>query len=142
MSWFSAVPLVLLAATWMTLPGLLVGVAAGLRGITVWGAAPLLSVGLIAGSAVAGSLLGVPWSGAVPVAAALLFAREGARVLCADLDPAVGATAARIRDAGGTAVAETADLDPAFAEKFLAFVVEEVIRHHRAIAAGETPERG
>lgn len=43
-------------------------------------------------------------------AAALLFAREGARVLCADLDPAVAATAARIRDAGGTAVAETADL--------------------------------
>ena len=39
-------------------------------------------------------------------------------------------------------LAETADLDPAFAEKFLAFVVEEVIRHHRAIAAGETPERG
>lgn len=32
------------------------------------------------------------------------------------------------------ALAETADLDPAFAEKFLAFVVEEVIRHHRAIA--------
>ena len=40
------------------------------------------------------------------------------------------------------ALAEEADLDPAFAEKFLAFVVEEVIRHHRAIAAGETPERG
>ena len=34
-------------------------------------------------------------------------------------------------------LAETADLDPAFAEKFLAFVVEEVIRHHRAIAAGD-----
>ncbi len=37
------------------------------------------------------------------------------------------------------ALAETADLDPAFAEKFLAFVVEEVIRHHRAIAAGDEP---
>lgn len=74
MSWLSAVPLVLLAATWVTLPGLLVGVAAGLRGIAAWGAAPLLSVGLIAGSAVAGSLLGIPWSGAVPMAAALLFA--------------------------------------------------------------------
>lgn len=35
------------------------------------------------------------------------------------------------------ALAESADLDPAFAEKFLAFVVEEVIRHHRAIAAGD-----
>lgn len=74
MSWLSAVPLVLLAAVWVTVPGLLVGVAAGLRGIAVWGAAPLLSVGLIAGSAVAGSLFGIPWSGAVPVTAALLFA--------------------------------------------------------------------
>lgn len=35
------------------------------------------------------------------------------------------------------ALAEQADLDPAFAEKFLAFVVAEVIRHHRAIAAGD-----
>lgn len=31
-------------------------------------------------------------------------------------------------------LAESARLDPAFAEKFLGFVVEEVIRHHRAIA--------
>lgn len=31
-------------------------------------------------------------------------------------------------------LAESADLDPEFAEKFLGFVVEEVIRHHRAIA--------
>lgn len=38
------------------------------------------------------------------------------------------------------ALAESADLDPAFAEKFLAFVVEEVIRHHLAIAAGEDPQ--
>ncbi len=46
-------------------------------------------------------------------AAALMFAREGARVLCADRDPAVETTAAEIRAAGGTAVAETADLaDP------------------------------
>lgn len=34
-------------------------------------------------------------------------------------------------------LAESADLDPSFAEKFLNFVVEEVIRHHRAIAAGD-----
>lgn len=73
-SWLSAVPLVLLAAAWVTVPGLLVGVAAGLRGIAAWGAAPLLSVGLIAGSAVAGSALGIPWSGAVPVATACVFA--------------------------------------------------------------------
>jgi chorismate mutase len=32
------------------------------------------------------------------------------------------------------ALAEGAHLDPEFAEKFLAFVVKEVIRHHQAIA--------
>jgi chorismate mutase len=31
-------------------------------------------------------------------------------------------------------LAEGANLDPAFAEKFLAFIVQEVIRHHEAIA--------
>jgi len=31
-------------------------------------------------------------------------------------------------------LAEDADLDPAFAEKFLNFIVSEVIQHHRAIA--------
>lgn len=32
-------------------------------------------------------------------------------------------------------LARDADLDPVFAERFLNFVVEEVIRHHRALAA-------
>ncbi|MFC7402020.1 chorismate mutase [Citricoccus sp. GCM10030269] len=32
-------------------------------------------------------------------------------------------------------LAEDADLDPAFAEKFLNFIVSEVIQHHRAIVA-------
>ena len=31
-------------------------------------------------------------------------------------------------------LAESARLDPEFAEKFLAFIVKEVIRHHEAIA--------
>ena len=31
-------------------------------------------------------------------------------------------------------LAETAKLDPEFAEKFLAFIIKEVIRHHEAIA--------
>ncbi|MFD7922861.1 chorismate mutase [Streptomyces sp. NPDC059740] len=31
-------------------------------------------------------------------------------------------------------LAEDARLDPAFAEKFLNFIIEEVVRHHRAIA--------
>ncbi|NIX75469.1 chorismate mutase [Microvirga terricola] len=33
-------------------------------------------------------------------------------------------------------LAETAKLDPDFAEKFLTFIVKEVIRHHEAIGAG------
>ena len=33
-------------------------------------------------------------------------------------------------------LAHEADLDPVFAEKFLAFIVEEVIRHHEALANG------
>ena len=37
---------------------------------------------------------------------------------------------ARLRE-----LAEQAGLDPHFAEKFLAFIVDEVIRHHEAIAA-------
>jgi chorismate mutase len=35
------------------------------------------------------------------------------------------------------ALAEGAKLDPEFAEKFMAFVVREVIQHHKAIAAKE-----
>lgn len=31
------------------------------------------------------------------------------------------------------ALATDADLDPAFAEKFLTFIIDEVIRHHEAI---------
>jgi len=32
-------------------------------------------------------------------------------------------------------LAEEADLDPAFAEKFLEFILAEVIQHHEALAA-------
>jgi chorismate mutase len=34
-------------------------------------------------------------------------------------------------------MAETAGLDPAFTEKFLRFIVAEVIHHHQRIAEGE-----
>lgn len=33
-------------------------------------------------------------------------------------------------------LARDADLDPVFAERFLNFVIDEVIRHHRALAEG------
>ncbi|MBS0959515.1 MULTISPECIES: chorismate mutase [Acetobacter] len=35
-------------------------------------------------------------------------------------------------------LAEEARLDPDFAEKFLTFIINEVIRHHEAIARSET----
>ncbi len=41
---------------------------------------------------------------------------------------------ARLRE-----LAREAELDPVFAEKFLAFIVDEVIRHHVAIASERTP---
>ena len=34
-------------------------------------------------------------------------------------------------------LAETAQLDPEFSEKFLRFIIDEVIRHHERIAADE-----
>lgn len=35
-------------------------------------------------------------------------------------------------------LAEDAELDPVFAEKFLNFIIDEVIRHHKAIAENDT----
>ncbi|MGD7733560.1 chorismate mutase [Propionibacteriaceae bacterium G57] len=37
------------------------------------------------------------------------------------------------------ALAVDAQLDPEFAEKFLTFIVTEVVRHHEQIARGEQP---
>ncbi len=44
----------------------------------------------------------------------------------------------RVQIARLRALAEDAELDPAFAEKFLTFIVAEVIHHHEQIA-GQTP---
>lgn len=74
MSWPAAVPVMLLAALWLLGPGLLVGAAAGLRGLVAWGAAPLVSVCLVAVSAVAGGELGLAWGAPVPLAATVLVA--------------------------------------------------------------------
>ncbi|MEU5978986.1 chorismate mutase [Streptomyces sp. NPDC047315] len=50
-------------------------------------------------------------------------------------DPAREASQiARLRE-----LAESAKLDPAFAEKLLNFIIAEVIRHHETIAANEHP---
>ena len=48
-------------------------------------------------------------------------------------DPArEAAQLARLRE-----LAQGADLDPAFAEKFLSFILAEVIQHHEELAAGD-----
>ncbi len=56
-------------------------------------------------------------------------------------DPAREATQiTRLRE-----LAADAHLDPAFAEKFLNFIIEEVVRHHKAIAresGSRTPDPG
>ncbi len=36
-------------------------------------------------------------------------------------------------------LAQESQLEPQFAEKFLNFIVEEVVRHHKMIAAGASP---
>lgn len=38
-------------------------------------------------------------------------------------------------------LAKEANLDPDFAEKFLNFIIKEVIRHHEAIAAGAPADK-
>ena len=40
------------------------------------------------------------------------------------------------------ALAEEANLDPAFAEKFLNFIISEVIRHHQALSDNRRPVEG
>ena len=65
----------------------------------------------------------------------------GAHKAAAGLPPAdpdrEAAQVARLRE-----LARAADLDPDFSEKFLRFVVSEVIRHHESSAGGAGPELG
>lgn len=74
MSWLSAAPAVALAAFWAVVPGLLVAYGWGLRGITAWGASPLLSVAIVSISAILAEDLGVSWSTWVPQVAAIALA--------------------------------------------------------------------
>ncbi|MEV1294385.1 DUF6541 family protein [Pseudonocardia sp. NPDC049635] len=73
-TWLSALPAAIAVVFWVLVPGLLVTRSSGWRGITAWGAAPLVSVALIATSAVPGTVIGIPWGPWVPLGAALLVA--------------------------------------------------------------------
>lgn len=74
MSWAAAIPAAALTLAWVLLPGLAMGYALGLRGITAWGVAPVGSIGSIAVAAVVAGSLGVPWSPAIAIVPAVVFA--------------------------------------------------------------------
>lgn len=69
--WFTAWLPFLIALLIVTLPGLCVGLAAGLRSMAVVSLAPLLSLGVLSVSAIQAPLLGLGW-GPVPVAVGTL----------------------------------------------------------------------
>ncbi|MBC3194379.1 hypothetical protein H7X46_25345 [Pseudonocardia sp. C8] len=73
-TWLSALPVAAVAVFWVLGPGLLATRAAGLRGVTAWALAPLVSVSTISVSAVLGTALGIPWGPWVPAVAVLLLA--------------------------------------------------------------------
>ncbi|AHH93537.1 DUF6541 family protein [Kutzneria albida] len=71
MTWLDAVPLALVCAAWLILPGLPVTYLAGLRGITAVGVAPAVTVAVTGVSAVAANKLGIGWSVWVPLVSVL-----------------------------------------------------------------------
>jgi len=74
MTWLSAAPVALLAAVWLLVPGLPATYALGLRGVTAWAVAPVVSIGSAAVAAVVAGFVGVPWSPIVAVVPAVVLA--------------------------------------------------------------------
>ncbi len=60
------------AATIVLLPGLVTGLVLGLRGLVLLGAAPVVSIALVAASAVLAGEVGLAWGPLVPVAATVV----------------------------------------------------------------------
>ena len=96
MNWFDAVPIALVTAAWLFLPGVAVSYLLGLRGVAAWGLAPVTSIAIIASTAVVAEKLGIAWSVwivLVVCAAVILVAGAGAFLLrrraflAADPDP-------------------------------------------------------
>lgn len=74
MEWSLAIAPALVALAVLIIPGLLVTAAAGLKGFDALGAAPAVSVAVVALSAIAAPLVGVGWSPWVPLLFALICA--------------------------------------------------------------------
>ncbi|GAB3429720.1 DUF6541 family protein [Actinophytocola sediminis] len=62
MNWLDAVPIALVTAAWLLLPGVAISYLLGLRGVAAWGLAPITSIALIAATAVVTEQLGIDWS--------------------------------------------------------------------------------
>ena len=60
--WLPAVPVFLVAAVWLLLPGLLVTYGIGLRGLAAWGSAPAATVAMLSFAAVLAEAAGIRWS--------------------------------------------------------------------------------
>lgn len=69
------------------------------------------------------------------------FTQEVGRLKAAEGMPASDPAREAVQIARLRALAEESHLDPAFAEKFLNFIVAEVIHHHQTIATGTIPQQ-
>jgi hypothetical protein len=74
MSWVDTAPVVLVALAWLWGPGLPVGYLLGLRGIAAFALAPVISIAVVASTAVAAQLAGLKWSVPLVLVAALVVA--------------------------------------------------------------------
>ncbi|HKN95662.1 MAG TPA: DUF6541 family protein, partial [Pseudonocardiaceae bacterium] len=74
MSWLDSVPVALLAAAWLFVPGLLVTYGYGLRSVAAWALAPVVSVAIVGATAVVAQKAGVRWSVSVVLVVALVLA--------------------------------------------------------------------
>jgi len=71
MSWFEVLPVALVAIGWLWLPGLPVAYLLGLRGIAAFAMAPVVSIGVVASTAVVARMAGIGWSVPLVLVAAL-----------------------------------------------------------------------
>lgn len=71
--WSAAVPAVLAGVAFLVLPGLALGALSGLRGLLLWGSAPVLSGAVVGIAAVVAGQVGITWSWLVVVGATVVL---------------------------------------------------------------------
>jgi hypothetical protein len=71
MSWFEVLPVALVAVGWLWAPGLPVAYLLGLRGIAAFAMAPVVSIAVVASTAVVARMAGIDWSVPLVLVAAL-----------------------------------------------------------------------